>query len=185
VLKIFNLNDNSLQIRSKQWISGENTKQCETRFKLSEFQSGIIKQARNMRMYKPQIRIVNHDHFTPITWLDTHIIVHGSKRSNLRKSTFKLKIQFLVLTKDLTKQLILIAKSIFKFGDSQRKTIGDESSLTSESESNMCRDDLPMRQRSVKSPVLYLGISSSSELEESSLEKSRSLRAVHARGIIF
>jgi hypothetical protein len=49
--------------------------------------------------------------------------MHRSKRSNLRKSTFKLKIQFLVLTKDLTKQLVLDAKSIFKFGNSQRKTL--------------------------------------------------------------
>jgi hypothetical protein len=52
---------------------------------------------------------------------------------------------------------------------------GDESSLTSELESEMCHEDLPMRQRPVKSPVLCLGFSSSSELEESSLEKSRSL----------
>jgi hypothetical protein len=62
---------------------------------------------------------------------------------------------------------------------------GDESSLTSESDLEMCHDDLPMRQRPVKSPVLRLGLSSSSELEESSLEKSRSLRAAHARDIIF
>jgi hypothetical protein len=49
----------------------------------------------------------------------------------------------------------------------------------------MCRDDLPMRQRLVKSLVLRLGLSSSSELKESSLEKSRSLRAAHAQDIIF
>jgi hypothetical protein len=61
----------------------------------------------------------------------------------------------------------------------------DESSLTLVSESEMCRDDLPMRQRPVKSPVLPLGLSSSSELEESLLEKSRSLRAAHAQDIIF
>jgi hypothetical protein len=42
-----------------------------------------------------------------------------------------------------------------------------------------------MRQRPVKSPVLRLDFSSSSELEESSLEKSRSLRAAHAQDIIF
>jgi hypothetical protein len=42
-----------------------------------------------------------------------------------------------------------------------------------------------MRQRLVKSPVLRLGLSSSSELKESSLEKSRSLRAAHAQDIIF
>jgi hypothetical protein len=49
----------------------------------------------------------------------------------------------------------------------------------------MCRNDLPVRQRPVKSLVLRLGRSSSSELEESSLEKSRSLRAAHAQDIIF
>jgi hypothetical protein len=50
--------------------------------------------------------------------------MHGSKRSNLRKNTFKLKIQFLVLTKNLAKQLVLIAKGILKLDDSQRKTLG-------------------------------------------------------------
>jgi hypothetical protein len=42
-----------------------------------------------------------------------------------------------------------------------------------------------MRQRPVKSFILRLGLSSSSELEESSLEKSRSLRVAHAHDIIF
>jgi hypothetical protein len=46
------------------------------------------------------------------------------KRSNLRKITLKLKIQLFVLMKDLTKQLVLVVKSIFKFGDSQKKTLG-------------------------------------------------------------
>jgi hypothetical protein len=73
---------------------------------------------------EPQIRIVNHDHSTSITWLGTHIIVRGSKRSNLRKITLKLKIQLFVLAENLTKQLVLVAKSIFKFGDLQRKTLG-------------------------------------------------------------
>jgi hypothetical protein len=76
-----------------------------------------------MRMHEPQICIINHDHFAIVTWLSTHIIVRGSKGSNFRKSTLKHKIQFLVLTKDLTKQLVLVAKSIFKFSDSQRKTL--------------------------------------------------------------
>jgi hypothetical protein len=49
--------------------------------------------------------------------------VCGSKRSNLRKGTLKLKIQLFVLTKNLAKQLDLIAKGILKFGDSQRKTL--------------------------------------------------------------
>jgi hypothetical protein len=93
-------------------------------FELYEFQPSIIKQTSNMRVYELQIRIINHDHITVITWLGTHIIVRGLKRSNLRKRTLKLKIQLFVLMKDLIKQLVLIAKSIFKFGDSQRKIIG-------------------------------------------------------------
>jgi hypothetical protein len=76
-----------------------------------------------MRVYESQICIVNHHHIIVITWLGTHIIVRGSKGSNLRKRTLKLKIQLFVLTEDLTKQLVLVAKSIFKFGDSQRKTL--------------------------------------------------------------
>jgi hypothetical protein len=42
-----------------------------------------------------------------------------------------------------------------------------------------------MRQRLVKSLVLRLGLSSSLELEESLLEKSRLLSAAHAQDIIF
>jgi hypothetical protein len=61
----------------------------------------------------------------------------------------------------------------------------DESSLTSELESEMCHKDLSMRKRSVKSPGLRFIFSSSYELEELSLEKSRSLRAVHSQDIIF
>jgi hypothetical protein len=104
--------------------SSASTQKCGTSFELSEFQPSTIKQTSNMRVYEPQICIVNHDHITVIAWLGTHIIMHGSKRRNLRKNTLKLKIQFLVLTKDLTKQRVLFAKSIFKFGDSQRKTLG-------------------------------------------------------------
>jgi hypothetical protein len=50
--------------------------------------------------------------------------MRGSKRSILRRSTFKLKIQFLVLMKDFTKQLALVAKGILKLEDSQRRTLG-------------------------------------------------------------
>jgi hypothetical protein len=77
-----------------------------------------------MWVYEPQILIVNHDHSSAVTWLGTYIFVRRSKRSNLRKRTLKLKIQLLVLKKDFTKQLVLVAKSIFKFRDSQRKTLG-------------------------------------------------------------
>jgi hypothetical protein len=46
-----------------------------------------------------------------------------SKRSNFRKSTFKLKIQFIVFTKNLAKQFVLIAQGFLKLNDSQRKTL--------------------------------------------------------------
>jgi hypothetical protein len=87
--------------------------------------------------------------------------------------------------KNLAKQLVLVAMSILNLNDSQRKPSGDRSSFTSESELKMCLEDLSMRQRSVKSSGLRLIFSSSSKLKESSLEKSRSLRAVHAQDIIF
>jgi hypothetical protein len=93
-------------------------------FELSEFQPSTAKQTSNVLVYEQQIRIVNHDHSIAITWFGIHIIVRGSKRSNLKKGTLKLKIQLFVLTKNLAKQLVLIAKGIFKFGDSQRKTLG-------------------------------------------------------------
>jgi hypothetical protein len=62
---------------------------------------------------------------------------------------------------------------------------GDRSSLTLESESEIFVEDFPMRQRAVKSLGLRLTFSSSSELEESSLEMSKSLRAAHAQNMIF
>jgi hypothetical protein len=101
------------------------------------------------------------------------------------KNTFKLKIQFLVFMKNYVKQLVLVAKGTLKLGDSQRKTLRDRSSVTLESESKMFLEDLPMMQRSVKSVFLDLGFSSSSELEKSSLENSKSLKAAHARNMIF
>jgi hypothetical protein len=75
-------------------------------------------------VHEPQIRIANHDHSAIITSFEIHIIVHGSKTSNLRKRTFKFKIQLLVLTKNHTKQLVLFAKGILKLGYSQEKTLG-------------------------------------------------------------
>jgi hypothetical protein len=118
VLKILNLNGSSLQIRSKYRATSAGTEKCGTSFDLSEFQPGTVKQPSNMRVNELQICIVNHHHSTSVTWLGIHIIVRGSKRSNLRKRILKLKIQLFVLTKNLTKQLVLVAKSIFKFGDS-------------------------------------------------------------------
>jgi hypothetical protein len=75
-------------------------------------------------VYEPQICIVNYDHITVITWFGTHIIVRGSKRSNHRKSTFKLKIQLFIFVKNLAKQIVLIAKGILKLDDSNGKTLG-------------------------------------------------------------
>jgi hypothetical protein len=124
VFKIFNLNGSSLQIRYKQRTTSAGTKKYGMSFELSEFQSGTIKQTSNMRVNESHIRIVNNNHSTSIIWLDTHTIVCGSKRNNLRKRTLKPKIQLFVLIKNLTKQLVLVAKSIFMFGDSQRKTLG-------------------------------------------------------------
>jgi hypothetical protein len=49
--------------------------------------------------------------------------VHWPKRSNFRRNTFELKIQLLVFTKNLAKQLMLDAKSILKFGDPQGNTL--------------------------------------------------------------
>jgi hypothetical protein len=44
----------------------------------------------------------------------------------------------------------------------------------------MFLEDLPLRQRSVKLPSLRLAFSSSSELEESSLEKSNAESSTHS-----
>jgi hypothetical protein len=74
-------------------------------------------------MHEPQIRISNHDHSVVFTWFVTHIIMHGLKRSNFRRSTFQLKIQLFILTKILAKQLVLVAKGILKLNDSKGKTL--------------------------------------------------------------
>jgi hypothetical protein len=76
-------------------------------------------------MHEPQIYIGNHDHSAVFTWFGTHIIVRGSKRYNFGKRIFKLKIQLFVFMKNLAKQLVLVAESIFKFSDSERKILGD------------------------------------------------------------
>jgi hypothetical protein len=111
--------------------------------------------------------------------------VHWPKRSNFRKNTFKLKIQLLVLMKKLAKQVILIAQGILKLGDSQRKALRGKIITYIRVGVEDVPWRFPMRQRPVKSPFLHLGFSSSSKLEESSMEKSKSLRAAHALDMIF
>jgi hypothetical protein len=113
---------------SKSDLSNEQLVQAHksgTSFELSVFQSSTIKQTSNMWVYKPQIHIVNYDHIIAITRLGTLIIMRGSKRSNLRKSTFNLKIQLFIFTKNHAKQLVLIAKGILKLDDSKGKTLGE------------------------------------------------------------
>jgi hypothetical protein len=124
MLKILNFNGSSLQIRSKQRTTSVSTQKCRTSFELSEFQLSTIKQTNNMLVYESQISKVNHDYIIVITRLYTYIIVRGSKRNNLIKSTFKLKIQLFVFAKNLAKQFVLIAKGILKLDDSKGKTLG-------------------------------------------------------------
>jgi hypothetical protein len=109
--------------------------------------------------------------------------VRRSKRSNIRKALSNSRFNFLFSRKTLPSNLSWLQRAFSSSETYKERPSRDESSLTSESE--MHRDDLLMRQRPVKSPVLRLGLSSSSKLEESSLEKSRSLRAAHSRDIIF
>jgi hypothetical protein len=67
VLKIFNLNDSSLSIRSKHRSTSASTQKYGTSFELSEFQPDTVKQTSNMRMNESQIHIVNDDHSTSVT----------------------------------------------------------------------------------------------------------------------
>jgi hypothetical protein len=124
VLKTFNLNGRILQIRSKRRATSVGIEKCGTSFELSKFQPDNIKFTCHLSRNQAQVSVVNQGHIAVITWFGTHIIVHGSKRSNFRRSTFKIKIKLLVLTKNLAKQLVFVAKDILKLNDSQRKTIG-------------------------------------------------------------
>jgi hypothetical protein len=163
VLKIFNLNSQSLQIGSKQRTTGASTMQCEMSFALSKFQPGTIKQTSNLRVDESHIRIVNHHHSAVITWFSTHIIVHRSKRSNFRKTLSSSRFNFLFLRKTLQSNLSSLQRVFSSSTTLKERPSDDRSSLTSESELEMCSKDLPMRQRPVKSSGLRLTFSSSSE----------------------
>jgi hypothetical protein len=138
-----------------------------------------------MWVYEPQIRIVNHDHIIVITWLGTHIIVHESKRSNLRKSTFKLKIHLFVFTKNLAKQLALIAKGILKLDDYKGKTLSGWIITYIGVRVGDVSRRLANEAKAGEVGCLALGLLILLWAEESSLEKSRMLRAAHAWDIIF
>jgi hypothetical protein len=107
------------------------------------------------------------------------------EKQSQKKKLSSSRFNFWFSWKTLPSNLSWLQRAFSSSTTRKERPSGDESSLTSQSESEMCHDDLPMRQRLVKSPVLRLGLSYSSELEESSLEKSRSLRAAHAQDIIF
>jgi hypothetical protein len=103
----------------------------------------------------------------------------------LEKALSSSRFNFLFSQKTLQSNLSWLKRALSSSMTHKERLLGDRSSLTSESESEMLHEDLPMRQRPVKSPCLHLAFSSSSELEESSLEKSKSLRATHAQDMIF
>jgi hypothetical protein len=95
------------------------------------------------------------------------------------------RFNLLFLRKTLQSNLPWLRRTFLSSTTLKERPSGGRSSFTSESESKMCREDLSMRQRPVKSSGLRLTCSSSFELEESSLEKSRSLKATHVQDIIF
>jgi hypothetical protein len=102
-----------------------------------------------------------------------------------KKALSSSRFSFLFSRKTLQSNLSWLQRAFSSLTNLKERLSGDRSSLTSELESEMCHEDLSMRQRPVKSPGLRLTFSSSSELEESSLEKLMSPRAPHTRDIIF
>jgi hypothetical protein len=109
---------------------------------------------------------------------DQRVAISEKELSNSR-------FNFLFSRKSLPSNFSWLQRAFSSSATHKERPSGDRSSLTSELESEMCHEALPMRQKPVKSPILHLCFSSSSELEESSLKKLRSLRAAHARDIIF
>jgi hypothetical protein len=105
------------------------------------------------------------------------------RREAIFKMVFQSKIQLFVLTKTLQSNISWLHKAFSSSTTLEERLTKDRSSLTSESES--FGKDFPIRHSSVKSPFLHLIFSSSSELEESSLEKLKSLKAAHAQDMIF
>jgi hypothetical protein len=109
--------------------------------------------------------------------------MHRSERSNFNKRVPVQDSTFFVLMKNLAKQLILVAQTFPSSTTLEERLSNNRSSLTSESES--FGEDLPIRHSPVKSHFFHLIFSYSSELEESSLEKSKSLKAAHTQDMIF
>jgi hypothetical protein len=87
------------------------------------------------------------------------------------------------LTKTLQSNLCWLQKAFSNSTTLEEGLSKDRSSLITELES--FREDLPIRHNPVKSPLLHLIFSSSSEMEESSLKKSKSLKEAHTQDMIF
>jgi hypothetical protein len=104
------------------------------------------------------------------------------------KRTLKLKIQLLIFTEDLTKQLVLFAKSNFKFNDSQRKTLGGWVITYIEVGVGDVSRRLAHEAKAGEVACLALGsliLLWAGGVIAGEVEKSRSLRVAHARDIIF
>jgi hypothetical protein len=87
--------------------------------------------------------------------------------------------------KTLQSNVFWLHKAFSSLTTLEERFLNDKSSLTLESELESFGEDLPIRHSPVKTPFLHLILSSSSELEESSLKKSKSLKAAHAQDMIF
>jgi hypothetical protein len=95
------------------------------------------------------------------------------------------RFSFLLSWKTLQSNLSWLHKTFLGSMTLRERLPGDRSSLISELESKMFLEYLPMRQRLVKLPGLRLTFSSSSKLDESSLEKLKSLKVAHTHDMIF
>jgi hypothetical protein len=141
-----------------------------------EFQLGTLK----LTCHRKQ---VHHDHITIFTWFTTHIIVHRPERSNFSKRVFQFKIQLFCSHEKPYKTTYL---GCTKHSQARQPWKKDSRSIDHQlQESESFHEDLPIRHNLVKSPLLHLIFSSSSELEESSLKKSKSLKAANSRDMIF
>jgi hypothetical protein len=156
-------------------------------FELSEIRFGTLKLTCDSSVHQPQVSIVHHDHLVIVivTWLALISSCTNRREAISEKEFSNSRFNFLFSRKILQHNLSWLHKAFSSLATLKEGLLKDRSSLTSESESDMFLEDLPTRQRTVKSPCLRLTFSSSSKLEESSLEKSESLKAAHARDMIF
>jgi hypothetical protein len=154
-------------------------------FELSEFQFGTLKLTYNLSVHNPQVSIFYHNHFAIFTWFSTHIIVHRLKKAISVKEFSSSRFNFLFSQKTLQSNLSWLHNTFSSLATLKERLAKDRSSLRSVSKSEVFLEDLLIRHRLVKSPCLHLTFSSSSELEESPLEKLKLLKVAHAQDMIF